>query len=126
MQNRILKNLFTKDWFTPTGNLHHQLQMLQVQDIFRSRVAQFVHKCLNGRIPGVFQNYYKTVNQLHNHRTRQSQKLHVAKTRTKIGEKSVKIIGAKMYNDLPEHITDCKTDKSFKNKRKLHILDGYM
>ena len=77
-------------------------------------------------MPSVFQNYYKTVNQTHNHCTRQSKKLHVVKTRTKMGEKSMRIIGAKMFNNLQTNITECKSVQSFKQKLKLHILESYV
>ena len=99
--------------------------MIQVCDIFRTRVAQFVHTCVNGDVPCAFENYYSAINEMHSYKTRHSNKLHVLKTRTRMGEESIKVIGAKMYNNLPQSIVECKTKQSFRHKMKLHILKGY-
>ena len=85
LQNRILKILFNKDWFTPTPDLHRELGLLQVKDIFFQSILNFVYKQKNGLLPEIFDDYFKTRNQIHNINTRQANKIDVFKSRTNIG-----------------------------------------
>ena len=123
MQNRILKNLFNKEWLTPTAELHKDLKILQVNDLYKANVMKFVYKCTQGVVPNVFLDHYACIT--HNHRTRQSNMLSVPRTRIKIGEKSSKVVGAKLYNNLPNQIKDSITLKSFSKRVRNMLLDGY-
>ena len=123
MQNRILKTLFNKEWLTPTAELHKDLKILQVNDLYKANVMKFVYKCIQGVVPDVFLDHYTCIT--HNHRTRQANKLNVPRTRIKIGEKNSKVVGAKLYNNLPNDIKDSVTLKSFSKRVNNMLLNGY-
>ena len=125
MQNRILKSLFNKDWFTSSDKLHYDLQLLQVADLYKTCIMKFVFKCIHGVVPDVFLDHYKCVNENHNHRTRQAMMLHVPRTRIKMGEKNSKVNGAKLFNSLPTEITESVTLKSFSKRLKTMFVSGY-
>ena len=57
-QNRALKVLFNKDFFTPTQKLHKDLDLLLVKDIGKLNTLKFVHRQRNNKTPSIFDNYF--------------------------------------------------------------------
>ncbi len=45
--NKCLKTLYKKDWFTHTNDLHKELNVLKVEDIFKHSMVQLVYKQRN-------------------------------------------------------------------------------
>ncbi len=66
IQNRILKTLYNKDWYTHTNILHKELNLLQIQDIFSLFQLTFVHNHQQGKLPEIFSGYYVTRENIHN------------------------------------------------------------
>ncbi len=44
LQNKCLKTLYQKDWFTHTNDLHKDLNVLKVEDIYKHSMVQLVYK----------------------------------------------------------------------------------
>jgi len=126
MQNRILKNLYGKDWLTPTNILHKDLLLLKVQDIFKLKVNQFVFQHRKGLLPSVFDSYFTNNANVHNHKTRQSLLLHVPRTQSVSGQHTIKVLGVKLFNSLPNNITSITSVKSFKSKIRKHYIAMYV
>jgi hypothetical protein len=122
MQNRLLKTLYRLDWLTPTVDLHRDLSLLTVKDIFKLHVAKFVFKQKNGSLPSTFNTYFSTNAQVHRHSTRQVNSLHVIRPNTTQGAKTIKIMGVNIYNNLPAYITDSPSIKAFKRRIRKHLL----
>ncbi len=57
MQNCTIKLLYNLDWLTPTNNLHQDLSILTVKDIFKLQVAQYVSKQTGNCLPSIFMKY---------------------------------------------------------------------
>ncbi len=76
-QNRSLKILHNKNYFTPTIQLHRDLNLLLVRDIYKLGIAKFVYKHQTDTISEIFDNIFIVNNEIHNHNTRQSGNLHV-------------------------------------------------
>ena len=125
MQNRILKILFHKDWYTPTDTLHKELGLLKVCDIFKLKVNQFVHKHKLGQLPKVFDNYFTDNINIHSHNTRQASKLHLPRAHTNSGQQTIKILGVKLYNALPNIVKNVNTIKAFCAKVKKFYYTNY-
>ncbi len=71
MQNRFIKVLYNLDWLTPTNNLHRDLSILTVKDIFKLQVEKYVYKQTGNCFPSIFIKYYTTNAQVHRYRNRQ-------------------------------------------------------
>ena len=54
IQNKLVKVLLDKKMQYPTNNLHQNLDVLKVNDIFKQEVATFVLNYLKGNLPDVF------------------------------------------------------------------------
>ena len=125
MQNRILKTLYNKDWYTPTKLLQKSLNLLQITDIASLFQLSFVYNHRQGNFPEFFSDYYISRENIHNIFTRNRKQIHLKKTKTNIGSKSIKITGATLYNSLPSHVKDSRTIKSFKKVVKETFLQKY-
>ena len=77
--NKLLRILQGKDRRSPTVELYltyNTLPVLQQHDL---QILLFVHKCLHHAIalPLLFSNYFSMNNVVHDHKTRQSNLLHL-------------------------------------------------
>jgi hypothetical protein len=126
LQNRILKNLFNKDWFTNTNELHKELNVLKVDDIVKLFVLKFVHNCKSGYVPEVFKNYYIKRSVIHNRNTRNHDNYDIPLCKTFMyGQTSIKYIGTNLYNELPKHIKEIKSHKRFNIEVKKLLMEHY-
>ena len=57
LQNKSLKVLFNKDWYTPTSQLHKDLQLLKLVDNFNHSILQMVYMQRNNLLPPIFDDY---------------------------------------------------------------------
>ena len=57
-QNRALKVLFRKDFYTPTTQLHKELKIPLVKDIGKLNALKLVHKVMTNQAPEAFDNYF--------------------------------------------------------------------
>ncbi len=75
-QNRALKILHNKDYYTPTKSLYKELNLLLVEDIYKVGGLKFVYKQQNNLLPNVFSQFDIENSSIHSHKTRQSHDLH--------------------------------------------------
>ena len=88
-QNRALKILFNKDYYTPTTKLHLDLKVLKVSDAYKYSISKFVYKQQANLLPCIFDNQFTRVGVTHDHATRQQELLKIENTthKTKHSEK---------------------------------------
>ena len=63
--------------------------------------------------------------EIHNRITRGAIDIHIPKANNNFGYNSIKISGAKVYNQLPKDVWNIKTEKAFKNAFKMILLSNY-
>ena len=108
-----------------TIDLHHELELLKVCDVFKMRISQFVFKSRKKLLPNIFNDYYHLVNEVHDYETRDASELYVKRSRTATGAKSAKIRGAQIFNDIPSEVKNCSTPSSFNAAMKKHFIQSY-
>ena len=119
LQNQLLKVLLGKKYRFPTDNLHRELNILKVRDISNQEILTFVHKYFANKLPAAFDNYYKTFSNFSDRTTRNSfTKIKIDDHRTNIAARSLKISGAKLWNDLRSDLKSIPNIKKFKNEYK--------
>ena len=124
-QNRALKVLHNKDFFTPTIDLHRQTKVLMINDIANLNLLKFVYKQRNGQTPDAFRNYYIENIFIHNHQTRQAKNLHLPVNKNKYGRQSLKYRGAELWNKIDSQTRESKTIKTFSKKVKEQLINNY-
>jgi hypothetical protein len=115
-QNRALKILNNRDFKTPTKQLHKDLNILLVKDIYNSSIAQFIQKQKLNLLPSIFNNYFRNNNEIHNHNTRNNNKLFIERKRTEQGKLMLNHRGSTIWNQLPDSITSLDKIGTFKLK----------
>ena len=123
LQNQLLKVLTSKDRRHPTNDLHSQLKILKIEDLFFQEKVSFVYNYVNNKLPSSFQNYYSEFSQVHNINTRnKNYNFIIPHHRTNIGASTMKIEGAKLWNDLDANIKQKTNMKMFRKIIKDKIL----
>ena len=119
LQNQLLKVLLGKKYRFPTDNLHRELNILKVRDISNQEILTFVHKYFANKLPDAFDNYYKTFSNFSDRTTRNSfTTIKIDDHNTNIAARSLKISGAKLWNDLRSDLKSIPNIKKFKNEYK--------
>ena len=123
-QNRAIKILYSKDYYTPTKKLHKDLNILLVQDIYKLSVLKIVHRQQNNLLPNIFDNFYTENTNIHNHNTRQSSSLHVPKPTNKHGLTCITYQGTLLWNSVPKQ-TRSLSMRTFSKQIKQSFLRTY-
>ena len=105
--------------------LFHKLNTLTITDINQLQTALFVHDYIHNKLPPNFNDYFTTNKQIHTHNTRQSHKFHLPLPTTTAEMHHILYHGAKLWNELPNHITNIANKLSFKKHLKKHYINTY-
>ena len=107
--------------------MYNQLSLLPLHKIHDLEVAKFMYRLKTRNLPLVFKDYYCSVTAVHRYRTRHASKNYffhpqVNKARTQM---SIKVRGAKLWNNLPVSLTEDKIKlgkQCFFKAAKKHFL----
>merc|ERR1712055_939458 len=97
----------------PTDELHQKLQILKVEDIMNQEILTFVHGYFANKLPPAFDNYYRQFSTLSDRITcNSSTKIKLEYHDTDIAAKSLKISGAKKWNELKNDLKSITRPKN--------------
>ena len=89
------------------------IHLTSLENIGKQHLCLFVRRCLEKTVPENFENYFKL--QQHSIGTRNNNvSIKLPKVRTEYGKRSVKFIGAQVYNSLPLNIRKSENLGEFK------------
>ena len=123
LQNRLPKVILEKSWRHPTDELHTEVNILKVRDIFYQEISSFVNKYFRGDLSEVFTNFqyfshtYGTWGNLN--------RLILPLYRTELGKKIVRYKGCEVRNNLSQEQNSIKNSKIFRKGIKDSIIMGY-
>ena len=87
-------------------------------------ISTFVYKWAASQLPEIFSQYYITRGSITERNTRQAYVLDAPFYGTDRGQRSIKYLGAKIWNVIPNFIKDAPTVHLFKKKCKDYLLDN--
>ena len=119
LQNKLLKMIHSLNPRTGTNELHSMLKILKVKDLQSTNIICFVNNCLSRRYSKLFHRYY--LDRITPYLTR-NRGLLIPKHRTTIGSLSLKIKGAKMWNNFPAETKELRDQLNFRG----HVVDLYV
>ncbi len=96
-----------------------------MEDIFKHSMVHLVYKQRNTILPDVFYSYFEPRNEIHKLQTRNAHKLNVIRVKDNYGKSTLKYNGPKIFNELPNDITYCKSLNIFKNRTKKYYKSFY-
>ena len=126
-QNRALKILFDKDYYTPTKKLHADLNVLTVGDTHKYSMAKFVYRQQTDQLPSIYDNHFTKVGETHHHETRQQDLLKIenAGNQTIYSENRSSVTAARIWNELPNEIRQADKLYKFKEYCKVYYINQY-
>ena len=144
VQKRAVRMITCNDSFNIHGYglchtlpLFQQLEFLKISDIYKFQLSKFIHECVNGHAPEQFNTWFALVNKIHDHHTRSNVQIlndNVLKTTnffipfvrtTHCGINSIKVMGPKIWNEIPNKIRSIKSKKGFLDNLKKYYLSVY-
>ena len=123
-QNRAIKVLHNKNFYTPTTQLHKELRYPLVKDIEKINVCKFVHKQRNNKTPKIFNDLFTENKDIHKYNTRQSQNLATPLAATNFSQKTIDFRGPRTWNSIPKKIRKLECNKHFGKKLRAHPVFG--
>ena len=97
-----------------TAPLFHIHGFLNIEQIKKIQISEFMFKFNRGLLPKAFSTYFVMVSDIHAHLTRSAKDYRVTFSRTNIRSFSIKTTGPNIWNDLPSHLRDASNLYSFK------------
>ena len=106
IQNRAIRFLYKASRYTRLDYLYLNLRILKLDDLHKLEIGKFMHQFYKNTLPNAFAGYFLEVRKTHNRNTRTANTLNyvVKRYNKKAGERSVKYLGAKVWNNLPNEI----------------------
>ena len=104
LQKRALRVITLSPFRTPSNLLFSRLNRLKINDTNTFQVGIFMYKMKHNNLPPVFKNYFRNNFNIHNHWTRSSNAVHVELAKGNIRKYCIKVIGPRIWNDIPLYI----------------------
>ncbi len=128
LQKKVLRTISSQPFLSSTTPIFHSLKILKLNDMINHEILKLVYKSLNGLSPSHFQNYFQLSNTVHSHETRQAARGDIfqpIRNTFLYGLRSIKYIGAKLWNCIPTFIKVSASFNTFKSKLKEFVINGY-
>ena len=117
-----------KSMDTRMSPLFSSLNVLNIDDLFKLEIAKHVHKFSTTSLPDIFHEQYTLQSHVHQRtiRTRSTTRSDIVVKRTKkcIGKKTSTVLGATIWNEIPESIRKHGL-KSFAKAYKESLIEQY-
>ncbi len=76
-------------------------------------------------LPEIFKSIFTLNSSIHQHNTRQANKIHKVNPTNKMGEMRTAYQATLVWNSIPSKLRNLKTLKAFNKKIKVKLLDEY-
>ena len=120
LQKRALRAISHQPFLAHSLPIFKDFNSLRIVDIFKLRLLSFVYESINKVAPDCFHNFFSLNSSVHCHDT----DLFLANINTsQYGLKSIRYLGAKLWNELPTAIRTLSSKFSFKKSLKHHFLN---
>ena len=123
--NRILRLIFHRCARDNIDDIYKKFAILKIKDKFKFEICCLVYKFLHQLLPACFNKFFQRNSEIHSRRTRQSNDLHLPLFRKSICKQSLKFVGVKLWNEIPDEIKQSKTLGQFKKRLRYHFLNNH-
>lgn len=124
LQNKCIRNLFFNEYKMgniSTDELFKKHNILQFEKIINLEISTNLHKIINKQLKCDLQIQYKS--NIHEHKTRQTTKMHKIKSNNKWGTLSFTNRSISIFNDILSPIKKIKNVNTFRKKLKKILFD---
>ena len=115
LQNRIIRTITFSNRRERLQPLYKNLNILPINHLYKAEIAKLMFKNITQSLPQNFQSYFKEISNIHKYETRgaQNSNFFLPRVKSKKGSCSLKILGPKIWNNLPTEITELLSIKTF-------------
>jgi len=126
IQKRVIRNISKSRFKDHTPPLFKKLNALTIYDIASLQISQFMYKSNRQLLPLHFLNFFQTNSTVHNYNTRQSQNIHLLAASCSKKLNTIKHLGPRNWNKLPNKIKSAPSLPSFTKMLRNHLLSAYI
>ena len=110
-----------------TNKLHNELAVLKVEDMIKQETLSFVFQYVHNKLPNVFRDYFLHRQNLHEMiEEKRKRRFIIPIVNTKIGERTIKYSGTKLFNENAQELNLKCTIKTFRKNVKNNYLSVYV
>ena len=126
LQKKAVRAISFQPRLSPSFPIFKDLKLLKLSEIFELRLLTFVYDSVNKTSPCCFHDFFLFSSSVHQYSTRQASQgdLYLYRMNSlQYGLKSIRYLGAKLWNTLPVDLRNAPSKVSFKKQLKLHLLN---
>ena len=113
LQKKAIRIITKSKYNAHTDPIFKHLNLLKVKDVFILQSLKFYYRYKNEKLPRYFNNMFLHVRDIHNHDTRNSQYMHIPRTRRSKTNKSARYSIPGIINNFPSTIKERTSTHSF-------------
>ena len=126
LQKRAVKIIKSKPYYFPSDIIFQELRLLKLAQIHSYSTLLFIFKYLKGSLPNVFDNFFKRNTNVITRQTRQSDQLYIPPCRTSLYQKTIRVWGAKEWNNRVHGLNiQCSIHTFKRNIKQLIIKNAH-
>ena len=116
LQNKAMRIISGEPPRTNMDNFYIDMNILTVKNIYNYNIGLFMYKYVNSKTPGVFNNFFSNISDIHQHDTRNAtqKQIHVTFQGTTRGQKTFSYCGPHIWNFIIKYISPNCAIGSFK------------
>ena len=126
LQKKAVRAISFQSRMSPSLPIFNDLKLLRLSDIFELRLLTFVFESVNKTSPDCYHNFFLFNSSVHQYSTRQASHgdLYLTqKNSHQYGLKSLRYLGAKLWNTLSVELRNAPSKLSFKRNLKIYLLN---
>ena len=123
LQKKAVRAISFQPRMSPSLPIFNDLKLLKLSEIFELRLLTFVFDSVKKTSPSCFHDFFLFNSSVHQYSTRQASQgdLYMFRRNSlQYGLKSIRYLGAKLWNTLPIELRNAPSKASFKAKLKMH------
>ena len=126
LQKRAVRIITFSEYNCHSSPLFRKLKILKVIDLLYLYCALFMHDYYSNRLPLIFNDFFKSINKVHQYQTRLACKIsyYLPKASTNYGKFNIRFFGAKVWNSIEESLK-FKSRTCFKVLLKESLISNY-
>lgn len=122
LQNMAMRVILKCNRYTKITDMLNTLEWLNVTDLIKLKVLQFIHKIKLGLAPEYLSHKLNPIKTVHKYATRQCDNLYLQSVTKHSSVNALFYKGIRLYNKLPDYTKNCKNIKSFNRDVKQWLL----
>ena len=126
LQKKAVRAISFQPRLAPSLPIFKDLKLLKLSEIFELRLLTFVFDSVNKTSPSCFHNFFLFNSSVHQYSTRHASRGDLflsRKNSLQYGLKSIRYLGAKLWNSLPVELRNAPSKASFKTQTKIYLLN---